>query len=410
MKKFVVFLVIFVFILFLFFSRKDTYELLNNIESDYVSVDKYFIYGNHLNIEGSIDITDFDDIKLAFKNLKNELEFDVNYTDGKFSTSDLINDGIYLDNIPIYDYLVFLKVTYGDDIKYYSLVNNTNYDDISYFTVTKNNSNNLINISFSSRKNKNYMMVSVSKTTVSDNYYDVIIDAGHGGEDPGATFSKYTEAELNLKMALELKEALESIGLKVGLTRDDDTYIEAYGTDSRTALAYESGAKYFISLHLNSFEGKMNYGGVEIYAPNHSNLDFASSLASNIVDYADTSYSKKETFKASRGVYIRTFTTSEINSSVDEAKKYGYSPYSITTDTNYYFMIRETGGFMTSAYVDGRNKNSNKNDYYDSNVGVESYLLELGYINYWGDLNNLVDNTSGYINGIVNAFQEELKI
>ena len=72
-------------------------------------------------------------------------------------------------------------------------------------------------------------------------------------------------------------------------------------------------------------------------------------------------------------------------------------------------MIRETGGIVTGAYVDGRDKDYGKNLYYDSNVGAESYLLELGYINYWGDLNNLLDNSNLYIDGIVNAFKEELK-
>lgn len=154
----------------------------------------------------------------------------------------------------------------------------------------------------------------------------------------------------------------------------------------------------------------MDYGGVEVYAPNNSNLKFASILAKNIVESANTNYSYKQSFRAGKGVYVRTFTTSDINESISEAREYGFSPYHITTDTNYYFAIRETGGYMTGAYIDGRYKDYAKNDYYNSNVGVESYILELGYINYLEDLNNLTDNAQGYITGIVNAFREELNM
>ena len=40
-------------------------------------------------------------------------------------------------------------------------------------------------------------------------------------------------------------------------------------------------------------------------------------------------------------------------------------------------MLRETGGIATSAYVDGRNPSYGANMFYNSNIGVEAYLLEL---------------------------------
>lgn len=385
-------------------NRNDIYTLLDNV-NDYAIVDKYYIYGTHMNISGSIDLDNYSDIKLVFKSLDNELSYDLNYSDGKFFISSLINDGIYLDNIPIDDYLVFIKVTSGDDIKYYSLKNDTDYNDISYYTVTKNGNNNLININFS-KTDKDYMFISVKNKKLPDNYYDVVIDPGHGGEDPGSSFASHTESELNLEIALRLKKKLDSIGLKSILTRVDDTYPPAYGSNSRTSLPYDTHAKYFISIHLNSSDAKMRYGGIEVYAPNNCKLDFASSLASSIVQSADISYSRNEAFNVEKGVYVRTFTSDDVKSSISEAKSKGYKPYPVSTDTNYYFMIRETGGIITGAYVDGRNKDVGKNDYYNSNVGAEAYLLELGYINYWPDLNKLVDNQDDYVDGIVNAFKE----
>ena len=63
-------------------------------------------------------------------------------------------------------------------------------------------------------------------------------------------------------------------------------------------------------------------------------------------------------------------------------------------------MIRETGAKITNAYVDGRNKEYGVNLYYNSNMGNESYLIELGYINSDKDLNNLLTNEEGYLKGI----------
>ena len=405
MKKFLFFIVLILIGVFVYFkfNKKDIYTLLDSVD-DYAIVDKYYIYGTHMNISGSIDLDNYSDIKLVLKSLDNELYYDLNYKSGKFYVSNLINDGIYLDDIPIDDYLVFIKVTSGDGVKYYSLKNDTDYNDISYYTVTKNGKNNLININFSN-KDKDYMYISVKDKKLPDNYYDVVIDPGHGGEDPGSSYASHTEAELNLEIALKLKKKLDSIGLKSILTRVDDTYPSPYGSNSRTSLPYDVKAKYFISIHLNSSLDKMRYGGVEVYAPNNCKLDFASSLASNIVSSVDTSYSRNESFKEKKGVYVRTFTNDDVKSSISEAREKGYKPYPITTDTNYYFMIRETGGIATGAYIDGRNKDVGKNNYYLSNVGAEAYLLELGYINYWPDLNKLVDNQDDYVDGIVNAFK-----
>lgn len=414
MKKYIFIIILILLCYFCFFHNKNNiYNLLDNIEESYVNVDKYYIYGNHLNIYGSINnVSDVSDVKLVLKNINNEISYDINYSYDDsvldFHISNFINDGIYLDDITIGEYFLFLKVYNDDDFKYYSLVNNTDYNDINYYTITKNGSSNLINIKFSNKNNKNYMLFDVSNSK-DNNYYDIVIDAGHGGVDPGASYLDYNEADITLDYAVSLKEELEKFGLKVKLTRTDDSYVDSYGFGSRTSIPHEVKAKYVFSIHLNSCED-INYGGVEIYSPYGANIEFASSIASNIVESAKTNYSKNESFKTDDGVYIRTFTNSDINESISDARENGYNPYPITNETTYYFMIRETGGIVTNAYVDGRNKDYSRNDYYDSNVGIESYLLELGYINYNSDLNNLLINKKGYIKGIVEAVKKEIGI
>ena len=69
-------------------------------------------------------------------------------------------------------------------------------------------------------------------------------------------------------------------------------------------------------------------------------------------------------------------------------------------------MIREVGGIATGAFVDGRNPSYGRNKYYDSNIGIEAYLLELGYMKNEKDLNNIIKNKDLYIEAIVNTINE----
>ena len=71
-------------------------------------------------------------------------------------------------------------------------------------------------------------------------------------------------------------------------------------------------------------------------------------------------------------------------------------------------MIREVGGIATNAFVDGRNTSYGKNKYFDSNIGIEAYILELGYIKVEKDLNNIVNNEDLYVQAIANAIENYL--
>ena len=71
-------------------------------------------------------------------------------------------------------------------------------------------------------------------------------------------------------------------------------------------------------------------------------------------------------------------------------------------------MIRETGGILTGAYIDSRNSSIGENPYYNSNKGIESYILELGYIINSADINNILNNKEKYVNAIYDSIMEEL--
>lgn len=80
----------------------------------------------------------------------------------------------------------------------------------------------------------------------------VVIDAGHGGRDPGATSvsGEVSEKDLTLALARELRDDLVRRGrVRVAMTRDDDRYL---GLDERAALARRLDAALFVSLHIDS--------------------------------------------------------------------------------------------------------------------------------------------------------------
>jgi N-acetylmuramoyl-L-alanine amidase len=80
----------------------------------------------------------------------------------------------------------------------------------------------------------------------------VVIDAGHGGRDPGATSvsGQVSEKDLSLALARELKEQLVKRGrVRVAMTRDDDRYLTL---DQRAAVPRRLNAAMFISLHMDS--------------------------------------------------------------------------------------------------------------------------------------------------------------
>ena len=411
------------------YSKEQKRKILAYIEKEIVEINNYYLYGTHFNVEGKIkqiSTNSIKDVKFTLVDIsENEKEYEAIYEiDGNelaVKTSKLINEGLYLEDIKSGEYFLFLKIKYSnDEIKYYSMKNNTNYEDLEYYTITKNKSNKKINIGFdvfkSNDEDMSYIKFSVAKAKLPASVYDISIDPGHGGSDPGAISGKYKEAEIAMKYSAELKQKLEDLGLKVILTRDgtEDTsetskfgVYSVYDFEGRVNIVGRAKVKYNFSVHVNSFDTN-TLSGTEIYAPSNASLKIAQSLADNIVSIAKTTYSTRNTDKVSDGVYVRTFTEAEIIESAESANKKGFEPYNITTSTPYLYMIREVGGKTTGAYIDGRNKGLGTNMFYDSNIGVESYLIELGYIINKTDLNNMLNNQKAYIEAIAKSIQEHI--
>jgi N-acetylmuramoyl-L-alanine amidase len=90
----------------------------------------------------------------------------------------------------------------------------------------------------------------------------IVLDPGHGGNDPGAVGSGTREKNVVLALAKELKKQLEDSGqYRVMLTRENDTYIRL---SSRVAFARKHGADLFVSIHADSIKDS-HVRGASVY-------------------------------------------------------------------------------------------------------------------------------------------------
>jgi N-acetylmuramoyl-L-alanine amidase len=106
----------------------------------------------------------------------------------------------------------------------------------------------------------------------------VIVDAGHGGEDPGkiSSYSGLKEKDLNLNIAFRVKELLEQDNYNVIMTREEDKLVYKEGTTDiyykrlqdltrRKEIMDNSGADIVVSIHTNSFTDARYYGAQTFY-------------------------------------------------------------------------------------------------------------------------------------------------
>lgn len=115
-----------------------------------------------------------------------------------------------------------------------------------------------------------------SKKTANDSdyKYTVIVDAGHGGIDPGKIgVNGVYEMDINLSIAYKLSDILEEKGIKVVMTRKDDNGLyndedsnkKMQDMENRVRIINESDAKAVISIHQNSFTQESAHGAQVFY-------------------------------------------------------------------------------------------------------------------------------------------------
>jgi len=183
--------------------------------------------------------------------------------------TDITDEDYYLEN--------FFSINIsGNHVEFYQQHEIINpYYGIRCSNIAYDIDKNLTKISFGTKSiygyqytlENGYIYVTVGKPN--EIYSKVIVlDAGHGGIDPGAIKNKTSEKDLNFKiMNTYVKDYFKNSDIKVYFTRDTDVKIELY---DRANFTSEVGADLFISLHMNANNSSAK-NGTEVYYSKDNN-------------------------------------------------------------------------------------------------------------------------------------------
>ncbi len=141
--------------------------------------------------------------------------------------------------------------------------------------------------------------------------FTIVIDPGHGGRDPGKVGTAGTlEKDINLQIALYLKEILESQDIKVIMTRTEDKDLSTATTNfkisdmkERVSLLQKSNADLVISIHQNSYTDPKVYGAQCFYHTNSTEGKELASIIQNKIITA-TKQTKIREIKSNNDYYL----------------------------------------------------------------------------------------------------------
>lgn len=180
----------------------------------------------------------------------------------------------------------------------------------------------------------------------------VVIDAGHGGADPGAVSGNLKEKDLNLEAAQYMYKRLQELGIPSTIVRNTDETLERKERINRIMNAYgNSPDVIMISNHINAGGGE----GAEIVYALRNNPTLAEMALDNIGAAG----------QIERKVYQRRLPENP--------------------NKDYYFIIRDTGN-------------------------LESLLVEYGFIDNANDASKLQNNLTDYVEGVVKAIADYANI
>lgn len=109
--------------------------------------------------------------------------------------------------------------------------------------------------------------------------YVVYLDPGHGGTDPGSSGNGIIEKDLNLKLALGVRDRLQSLGVKVIMSRETDRFV---ALQDISGGANAANPDVFVSIHQNSFTTAAPYG-IETYYNKNMDKPLANLLQNNLI-------------------------------------------------------------------------------------------------------------------------------
>ena len=364
---------------------KKSKELLMNVsdEEGTYEIKDHVYYGEHMGLYANTYQKGADDPLLnksiTFKNICNEESY-------------VYMMGSELDKkIPLYEltpgyYEVYVSSLMKNERMYYD----KEINDV-FYTITRNGVNHKISLIANTKMyytedenfllERPYLFVEVKQETLPEDYYDIIIDAGHNSNDEGPIVERghgangLVEAEENLKVSEVLKQEFEAAGLKVKMVREGDEVVDTYGVGGRVENVYKHHAKYYISSHLNAINDT-RVSGSEVFYSSYASSTLAESVLNALVSETD--------LKASGNIG----KGNPIPSVLPTTRIRGYDDY---------MMIRESGGRALGAGEFSELAITKNAPFIkDTNYGAQAILIEYVYITNKNDAAKWKKNYTEY--------------
>lgn len=178
----------------------------------------------------------------------------------------------------------------------------------------------------------------------------IVIDAGHGGKDPGALSGAYVEKNINLQIAARLKKTLEKFGFRVIMTRSSDVFLEL---KERTDLVAKYKPDLFISIHSNASPSSSDKRGIETYCVTPLGASSTSSSTIETVNHESNAYEQNSTRLAHEIHKAVLSATDAVDCGVRNSRFYviTHSPCpAILLEVGYITNAKEASALTTAKY------------------------------------------------------------
>ena len=247
------------------------------------------------NTEAKIKLFENNELVGEINTIKNKQLFSINdfinITDSKnFINSKTEKIIFYIDGkkIKITNQIAFIII----DDNLYQLSSNVVMQNNNYYVPTEsflniiNNLSTSISLTFKTNQINLSKLIELPKKTVKVDlksekekweFKTIVIDAGHGGKDPGAVGYRGTkEKDIALDVAKRLEKKLtKNMDIKVVMTRDEDVFLRL---SERTKIANENNGSLFISIHTNAAEDR-RASGFETFLIGLNKNEYAAKVA-----------------------------------------------------------------------------------------------------------------------------------
>lgn len=156
-------------------------------------------------------------------------------------------------------------------------------------------------------------VTTIAQNTPIPRHHTIIIDAGHGGEDGGATaVNGVLESEINLQIAIKMRDLCHFLGYQTRMVRTTDVSVYTEGNTlaakkasdlrQRVHIVNQTENAILISIHQNTFTDSRYHGAQVFYSESEGSRDFAAMLQQQLCKYLNPGSNRQE--KKADHVYL----------------------------------------------------------------------------------------------------------